>query len=290
MRGWLLAGLASGFWPVPASAAACGVAPRNVAVGGVDGFEAFANPANSRALRANCHIRLYIHDYIWTRLKGGDATRLAILHAFAGTGPAALELGASIDADDYWNNRYVRLYTDLGVRADMASVNGADGLTAPQWRAYVDAGRAHGVKIIAPVFSPNTGGWKQGNFANPIWNDIKAKALYGGGLTIDAPPYFFFWYAPAYRRFVEDEVRWAKANHLMSTWIISPDSSGPHFLSDTQKLLKRLKADRATPASFIVENYLPLPYKPGYLNVVGNDTQLNSVANVGLDVAANEHK
>ena len=51
---------------MPVSAAwACSDQTKPIAVGGVDGFQSFANPANTAILRASCKVSLYIHDYIW---------------------------------------------------------------------------------------------------------------------------------------------------------------------------------------------------------------------------------
>lgn len=261
----------------------CSDHTKPIAVGGVDGFQSFANPANTAILRASCKVSLYIHDYIWTRLPGGDVTRRAILAAFKGTGPAVVELGASPDAKSYFGSYYRKTYLAMGVVAHVANVNGARHLSMAQWKAYVGGARADGLKIVAPVFAPNVNRmWHDGVIDAHVWGAIKARALIGGGLTVDAPPSFFFWYTPAYRRFIVHEIRWTKRNKLLSTLIISPNTARHRFLADTQSMIGYLKARDALPDHYVVENYEPLPVPKHFINLVGSEANGDSVAGIAL--------
>jgi hypothetical protein len=168
-------------------------------------------PEHSVILRNSCKVSLYIHDYIWTRIKGGDATRRAILGMFRGTGTAVVELPIWSNGPVFFQGYYRHHYLDLGVVAHQANVNGSLKVTLAQWRSYVSGARAVGFTVVAPVFAPNVAANWHGAHVNPaLWRRIKARALLGGGLTVDAPPAFFFWYTPAYRRFVIHEIRWTQ--------------------------------------------------------------------------------
>lgn len=264
-------------------ASACSDHTKPIAVGGVDGFASLANPANSAILRKSCKVSLYIHDYIWTRLKHGNTTRQKILNVFKGTGPAMLELGASANASAYFGTYYKQTYLARGVIAHIANINGAGGLTLPQWRAYVAGGRADGLKILAPVFAPNVNQlWHHGKIDRHVWDQNKRRALIGGGIAIDAPPSFFFWYTPDYRHFIVHEIQWANQNHLRSILIISPNTARRRFLSDTQLMVAYLRKRNAIPTNYVVENYDPLPWPKNFLNLVGSETSPYSVTGVAL--------
>lgn len=265
------------------AAHACVPTTKPIAVGGVDGFASLANPANTTILRASCEISLYIHDYIWTRLPPGHGTRRKILQIFKTTGPAVLELGASPDAAAYFGPYYRHNYTAHRVVAHIANINGAENLTLPQWKAYVAAARTDGLKILALDWAPNGPiFWHHGKIDRKIWNRIKHRAAIGGGLTVDAPPSFFFSYTPDYRRFVVHEIQWTKAHHLLSTLIISPNVAGIRFLADTQQMIAYLKARHALPDHYIVENYAPLPVPKHLINLVGAETDSRSITGVAL--------
>jgi hypothetical protein len=267
-----------------ARAADCDDRRKDIVVGGTVGFADMADPSNTARLRATCRVGLYLHDYIWsTRLD--HQTQKAILDVFQDTGPQVVEIGATRSPNIFWSTYYPSHFINAGVNAYQAHVDGVGRLSLDQWKAYVDGGRAYGIKIVSPIFSPNTGQWKNAPFADPKWDDIRTEALYGGGITIDSPPFFFLNSQPGYQSFVEDEIRWARSSHIQATYIISPNMAAANFQRRTIALLNKLKADHALPDFYIVENYRPLPVDPNYLNAVGNEDNPVSINGVALWLA-----
>ncbi len=265
------------------TAQACSDRTKPIAVGGVFGFRSLMVPKHSVILRNSCKVSLYIHDYIWDRIKGGNATRRAILRVFRGTGPAVVELPVWWNGPGYFNGYYRSHYLDLGVVAHQANVNGSLKVTLAQWHSYVSGARGVGFKVVAPVFAPNVAANWHGDQVDPaLWDRIKARAMVGGGLTVDAPPAFFFWYTPAYRRFVVHEIRWTDQHHLVASLIVSPHTSGPRFLADTQKMIAYLRLRHALPDRYDVENYGEFGNPKKFLNFVGSETSGDTVAGVAL--------
>jgi hypothetical protein len=257
-----------------------------IAVGGIDGYQSLANPANTTALRNSCKASLYIHTYIWSRLKNG--MRRKILAVFKGTGPEMLELNETPRPENLFGSYYKNNYLDLGVVAHIATVNGPNRLSLPQWKAYVQAARADGLRIVAPDFAPNIGqDWHNDKVDLHVWNQSKRRALIGGGLAIDAPPAFFlrdtlFRSAHAYQHFIVHEIHWTNRHHLPSILIISPNIAGRRFLFDTQSMIAYLKRHNAIPTNYVVENYFPLPWPKHFVNLVGSENDPNSVTGVAL--------
>lgn len=281
LRCWALVGLLCAMMPLAAQA--CSGRTKPIAVGGVFGFRSLMVPKHSVILRKSCKVSLYIHDYIWTRIKGGDATRRAILRVFRGTGAAVVELPIWSNGPIFFNGYYRNYYLKFGVVAHQANVNGSLKVTLAQWRSYVSGARAVGFKVVAPVFAPNVAANWQGNRVDPaLWGRIKARATVGGGLTVDAPPAFFFWYTPAYRQFIVHEIRWSMQHHLVASLIISPHTSGPRFLADTQRMIAYLRLHHALPDRYDVENYNELSNPKTYVNLVGSETNGDTVAGVAL--------
>jgi hypothetical protein len=136
-----------------------------------------------------------------------------------------------------------------------------------------------------PRFLAGSGQWKTDNFDSPRWDDVKAKALYGGGITIDSPPNFFLKNPPGYQQFVEAELRWARSKGLQATAILSPNVSGKAFPDATKQMIQKLKQDDALPTFYIVENYRPLSVDPKYVNLVGPESNPYSIAAVARWVA-----
>jgi hypothetical protein len=262
-----------------------------IAVGGTLGFDSFRDPASSAKLRATCKVQLYIHSYIWKLLD--DATKRAIVHTFAGTGPQVLEVG--MGGPSTWSTDYQPNLGVFGVHADQVHVNGTERATLAKWKLYVDAAHAVGIRVASPVWAPNSNQWKTDDFNSQRWDDIKAKAIYGGGVTVDSPPNVFLNSPAGYSHFVEQEIRWARSKGLQATLIISPSITGKTMLAETQRALRKLQQDDALPTFYIVENYHPLPADPKYVNWVGPESNPYSIAAVARWVAeqapvAQEHR
>ena len=200
-----------------AEAATCDGHPADIAVGGVDGFESLVNSKATESLRSTCRVRLYLHDYVWERAT--EAVRASVAKAFSGTWRPSLEVGETSHPREFWRKHF-ESYGAANLSPTEAHVNLTDNkgaLTPAQWRDYVQAARSYGVEIVAPVFAPNMGEWKEQNFSSPAFDKIKQYAKYGGGLTLDSPPDYFLRHPERYQKFVADEIRWAQSKCLKAT-------------------------------------------------------------------------
>jgi len=253
----------------------------DIAVGGVDGIEALADPHNTERLRASGRVRLYVHTWAWDNID--NTKRAALARPFEGTGPASAEVAEAPNFDQYLPKRFA-YFRAAGLTVDELNVNTASLLTfklsEQKWHEYVDFARANGVRIVAPVFAPNDRTSWEEPFGLPKWDTLRERARYGGGITVDSPPYYFLRQSPGYQKFVEDEIRWARGEGLKATWIISPArESKYHFLDETRKVLRRLEQDDALPSAYIVENYFSKP--PEHFRfVIGNERDSESIAGV----------
>jgi hypothetical protein len=252
----------------------------DIAVGGVVGFKDLANPENTRLLRSSCRIRLYLHQYAW--ITAPPDIQRAILLNFQGNGIPIMEINKASNPETYFKNDFVKLFLSKGVKSTEIQVNGFQyDHPLLEWTEYVDAARRAGVSTVAPIFSPNSGQFRKGEFSSHVWDNVRAAATYGGGLTIDAPPDFFFSQGKDYQKFTMDEIRWAKANRVRSAVIVSPGQSEENFLNLTKRFLQILREQGAVPDEYIVENYQPNP-PPTYQNSLGNDNSTNSIVGVAL--------
>jgi hypothetical protein len=266
-------------YPLSGNAQAC-AGQTTVAIGGIYGFSDMADPANTQALRSSCRVRLYLHRWIWARTSVGE--KRAILSNFRYNGRPIVELDMKPDAVDYFQNFYNKTFLQSGVNSSEAHVNGfANTDTLAHWKQFVDQGRRVGLSTMAVVYSPNSGQFQNGPFGSPIWNAVRAAALYSGGLTIDAPSDFFFLKGPDYQQFIFDEIHWAKHKHILTTFIISPGHSKSNFAALTRRLVGILMQEHTVPDEFIVENYDAYPSQP-YPNRVGNEHDPETEAGVAL--------
>jgi hypothetical protein len=260
---------------------------RDIEIGGTDGFESLADPNASAALRATGRVRLYVHDYIWQKLD--IETRSAVARVFRETGPASVEVGVSSHGPAFWND-HRRTYDAAGLCVDEAHVDlvlGSNGLSPAQWKLYVDAARQAGLRTVSPIFAPNYRQWEHGPFQSPEWQDIRDMALYGGGITIDSPPWYFLSHPIPYQNFVEAEVIWARSAGIQSSWIFSPPrTAGGAFMAPVRQMLDILRVRGSLPNRYIVENYMAKP-PTGFRFVVGKEEQPESIAAVALWMSRN---
>ena len=162
------------------------------------------------------------------------------------------------------NVDYVEMWTTLDLR---------------NWQSYVDAERALGVMNVAPIWGDN----QIAPFATADEAaNIRAAALYGGGLSFDMPPQYVFQTAaalPDYIAAMVSEIRWANAEGLRTSIIISPlGGSDPALMANTKKLVALLDAHGAMPSQFIVENYVQAPAASGTYFSTTSEDSLNGVA------------
>ncbi|MCQ8279317.1 baseplate J/gp47 family protein [Acetobacteraceae bacterium KSS8] len=120
------------------------------------------------------------------------------------------------------------------------------------WKGYVDNARAQGYLNLAPMMAE----YEEGDFATAAATaNIRAAALYSGGITFDLPPWFWLARDDAFRESTEAEIKWATANGLRSSITLSPQYPGdPHLLADTQALVSMLQAAGALPSQIVVKD------------------------------------
>ncbi len=256
---------------------ACAHQPR-VSLGGVTGFSSLADPAATQQLRASCNVGLYIHAEAWRPLDA--ASRGRILANFRGTGLAVVELGYVNSPHGYFSNFYKPTFLDQGVRSDTALINGLCHDGRPGALAYIAVARQYGLANVAVVFAPNSGQFRTSRFSDPQWDCVRAAAMAGGALAVDAPPHVFSALKAPYQSFVMDELHWARQNGLKSFFIISPNGSGPRFAGETDRMLDVLAANGATPSNVVFETYDI--QRTDAANMVGEERQPGSVAGVAL--------
>jgi hypothetical protein len=280
LRGWLLAALASAFILAYSLVNVATAACLNLAVGGVAGFPALAQPNVAASFRA-CRPKLYIHDYSWTRQPVDVRTH--ILANFPG--PADVELGLNNTPEKYFAGTFKQQYLDNGVKLAAAHVNGFRPDRLDVWARFVTAAKSVGFTSVSPIATPNGGQWKDAPFSSSTWDWIRVGAKQGGGLTVDCPSGFFLHQPAGYKKFIQDEIQWARQNHLHAAFIFSPGPKGDDsFAEDTVEVFKVLKSMDASPDEYIVENYEPTP-RADYKNDVGTAEMKQSVLGVARNLS-----
>ncbi len=176
------------------------------------------------------------------------------------------------------------LTTTQGFDASEANVN-VDynemwtSLDLQNWESYVDAERALGVMNVAPVWGDNQ--IAPFGTADEAAN-VRAAALYGGGLAFDMPSEYVLQVAailPGYIPAMVSEIKWANSEGLRTSIIISPlDGTDPSILENTKTFIALLQANGALPSQFIVENYAEAPAASGTYFSTSSAESLNGVA------------
>jgi hypothetical protein len=274
---------------------------QQIMIGGIQGFADLATDANVSALIATGRASLYLH---WAALcdasgwpinvPGAEATTAQIAameQNFAASSGSIAELDYARPAtvSSYFAGLFTQEFTGLGFAATSANVNvealplNAAGYAG--WVTYVNAARAYGMATVAPVYSPNgfatIGHWSDASYAM-----VRQMALYGGAISLDTPPDYFFQQSAAYQQFTVDEIKWGVANGLRVSVIVSPGNAGGNFLANTQAYVAFLTKAGALPTQWDAENYdvnVPVTYP----NNIGAETQTNTIANVALWLADN---
>ena len=137
--------------------------------------------------------------------------------------------------------------------------------------------------------------------SSSFFADVREMALYGGGITVDAPPKQFFNNIPLgangqgrleYQAITEGEVAWANSVGIRSEWIISPNTSGVNYNSQTQQLIRTLETNATgshadIPTEYVVENY-GTTASIETNNPIGSETIPNTEMGVALWLAGYE--
>jgi hypothetical protein len=319
MRIWSLLAILTASAAMPAVARAPAVAPHSgtpvVFLGGTEGLLSLADPAATTRFRATGRGGIYLH-YSATGPEQFGAALTAIAKNFQGTGPAVAELG--LFHRGFFTNEWRTNITAPGFAPNTAVINiplttnpavpGFSNDDLGLFKAFVDEGRLAGVKVIAPVASPNmTGGvgpaGDAGTLAvarpwlDPWWDNVRTAALYGGGIAIDAPPAFYLHGLPdavqvkAYQVFAQAQLAWAAQNKLAAFVIVSPFHDPGLLMQNAQRQYRMLLAGGALPTGWVVENYNTCgpPYPNACVKTdaafdapAGPETKFGSAASVAL--------
>ena len=190
--------------------------------------------------------------------------------------------------------QYGTIFTGQGLSPAESQVNvdGSHEWTTNDlqaWEGYVDNCRSVGILNVAPIMGDNsyTADLTQ-PFATSSWYaNLRAAALYSGGLAFDLPPdYWFGRTFDNYQQNIIEQIRWCDQMGLRSDLIIgsTPQNGQPDtaYLSQTMRLLDTLQAADALPSQVVVENYVD-PIQPNFYDA--NPADVNSMNAVALAVA-----
>ena len=183
------------------------------------------------------------------------------------------------------------VYTGYTSASDLATMETA-----------INAAIGAGARNVAIFMSPNGGGEDLVDpFATaPYWANVRAAALYGGGIALDVPPNYFLQRTAPYQAMIAQMVKWAVAQGLRVSLTVSPyavaaDSAGntggcgydPTMLEATMQLVAYLKAAGAMPTQWIVEAYGLVSTTPpcGTENDIATDATAESLNAVALYLA-----
>ena len=280
----------------PAMAASCDDPGKRVYVGGVAGFDSLGDPSASARLRATGRVGLYMHfNALVPALAAG---RLApVYDAFRPAGNGVAEFGYSfLTNPQFVNEQFRAFFTGLGQAPWAALLNAPDNFvtastqTVAQWEGMAATAHRLGIRMIVPITAPNDNvGVNEDPAVHPSFGLMRAVAQAMGGVAIDGPPAYFLHnnaLAVPYRAWLVRWVHWAAGMGLRVFWIVSPDTSGAEFLSDTQTMVAYLKAHDALPHTWIVENYDSFTTLDRAEVVAGGDGYTRATGHVSAPAAA----
>lgn len=300
-------------------------ADKAVMVGGVTaGYALLAQLAPTDRLLTDGRIGLYQHANGNASLTA--AQRAALWHTWSGTGVTPSGQGQSVaEIGEYasavpagylgfFGGAYpseAAMNVATGTGAGTASYTAVTGDAHPGqvyggymgaadlalFESAVSAANTAGARNIVAYVTPNGGNEDLDDpFAtSPFWANVRAAALFSGGLGLDAPPSYLLARAPNYRAMVIQMIQWSVANGLRVIYLISPYATVPdsayhtggcgydlEFFENTRTVMGLLQAARALPTQFGVENY----GAPGPQCGTENDWQLSDDAPESLNVVA----
>ena len=193
--------------------------------------------------------------------------------------------------NDLGSYGFVFTHQGLAPAEAHVNVNAAISWTATDvasWEGYVANARAVGILNVAPLES---GTIPEEDPTQPFatsafYAGLRSAALYGGGLEIELPSYYWFHLTPSEQQTVVEEIRWCNAEGIRSSLLVNnqTDYAGdpdPAFATDTVAMLRQLQAEDALPGQVVFEN--DNSTSVGSYYGAGDPNALNAVA---LDVAA----
>lgn len=163
-------------------------------------------------------------------------------------------------------------YTDTTNSKTYSCYATTDDLTTI--KSSVNAMFAVGAKNYAVVSSPNCGteDFSQPFATGDFWVNVRAMALYGGGITMDTAPGLFFNHqntsqtgdsnvSTAYPDMIAQMIRWGNQQGLRTTVILptnaqtGTDQFDDNYLNAAMTEIDYLRANDAIPSEFVVEQY-----------------------------------
>lgn len=258
-----------------------------VYLGGDVGIEDMATDSNIADVVATGEVGWYIQesDY-YGMISNGDIAAINKNFGYSNV-EVEINLQNASNIASWVSGTYIPEWIDEGLNITEwnSIINFADSNWYTNFIATVDAVKAEGVDSVAPIYSPNTNegidGASSDDFATSSnYSQLREAALYGGGLTLDTPP----WYAYVdggtnYYKFSSEEIKWANSENIRSTVILSPSGDGFFFLGDTMRFIHTIENLGYVPKEWVVENY------GSDSDVIGTTLDPNSLASVAKWVA-----
>lgn len=182
------------------------------------------------------------------------------------------------------------VFADQGLHSAEGHVNvnaafAWTSLDVSSWDGYVDNARSVGILNLAPLESnaaPNEDPAQP--FATSAWYaGMRSAGLYGGGICIELPPYYWFHNPPSIQQNIIEEIRWCNSNGIRSSILVScqTDFAGdpdPNYADDLKALLSQLAGENALPSELVIENDNPTNIGDFYDKDPGDTNSLNNVA------------
>ncbi len=320
---WLSLGFVAGGGAL-AFGQSTGASGKTVFIGGVGPrYSTLADPAISAPMLQTGRIGLYQHANGNASLTPGERSALWTTwnaNDTAGGGTVA-EVGGSTVADpgyiQFFGGRYpaeVNMNTLTNSGDGTGSYHSSAGEAEPgrAYNGYVSAADLavmerqvcaavrHGARNVAIVMTPNGGSedLADGFDAAPFWANVRAAALFGGGIGLDVPPTYWVLRGAGYQAQVARMVAWANASGIRSSLIVSPyaekpDAAGhaggcgydPAFVQNTRRLVADLANVGALPTQWVAENYGAAAPGCGTANDVTADQEAESLNAVALALA-----
>ena len=256
-----------------------GSRPRYIFFGGADNL--YKAASISPALINSGKVALYEHANGMSGLTVEQRQTLQTTFAPTGSsittggGNAMAEVGMTINSGYVFFFGGTKYPNEVNVNLNVTGTYIENGLKygnyftsndLARYEAIVDKMAGIGVKNAAAIM--NADGFAGASYipdfaTNSYWKNIRTAALYGGGISFDTPPTFAIWQGSVYINSIISEIKWALANHIRVTWIISPynvfKGSGcvfdPDVWNNTARLLDIFIRNHAVPTSYAVETY-----------------------------------
>lgn len=137
-----------------------------------------------------------------------------------------------------------------------------------QMKSAIRVANAHGARNVAIFSTQNaqisSAAVRGDDFDDPVatgayFSNVRAAALYAGGVALDVPPSYYAARPLPYRHYVAQLVHWGLTQHIRVSLVVSPHASGCGFdkalLENTKKLVADLRSARAMPTQWVVERY-----------------------------------